>query len=749
MRRILVAALAVLLVMVLGVAPSRAQKAYIPNLSGTVAVIDTVTGTVIGGPIAVGGNAQGVAVSPDGSKVYVSSLSNNAVSVIATAANAVTATIPLPNGSGPLGLAVSPDGSEVYVANIGSNTVSVIATASNTVIKTIAVGNKPSGVAVTPNGTAYVANFTDNTVSVISNNAVIKTITGLGNDPEGVAVSPDGNTVYVANNFDGTVSVIQTSNNTVVGSPITVGPKPVGVAVSPDGKTVYVVNSGSNNVSVIATATNKVIGSPITVGVNPQGVAVTPDGSKVYVANAQSSTISVIATATSAVTSISGVGSPIAFGNFIGPATLTVAVNGNGTVTSTPPVINCGNGNTQCSDGVPNGVSVSLTATAAAGSSFTGWSGGGCSGTGPCVVAPTVDTTVTATFTANVTTAMLTVSPAGNGGGTVTSTPAGINCHSGNGPACSASFTLNTPVTLVAVADSDSTFAGWSSKDCVGVGNCLLDAGGQTVTATFVANTADANVNLLAAVLPTSRSVQAGNLATAFATIINAGSDDASTCTIAPATTVAVQFAFFTTDPTTNALTSQANIPVTIPGHNGLQTFLIELTPTMPFNATDVGFTFTCANAKAPAVSTKGVNTLTLSASTTPVPDIIALGGSADPGYADLSKLGVGVFAVATDNIGSADNITVAANTGGVTLPVTLLVCQTDPTSGVCTSNKGAASASVTTMIKNSDTPTFGIFIDSAGAAIADNPAVNRAFVTFTDSTGALRGETSVAIRTH
>ena len=82
----------------------------------------------------------GVAVTPDGSKVYVTNL-NNTVSVIATAANAVSATISV--GNGPVGVAFTPDGSKAYVANQFDHTVSVIATASNSVVATVDVGTSP------------------------------------------------------------------------------------------------------------------------------------------------------------------------------------------------------------------------------------------------------------------------------------------------------------------------------------------------------------------------------------------------------------------------------------------------------------------------------------------------------------------------------------------------------------------------------------------------------------------------------
>jgi hypothetical protein len=57
--------------------------------------------------------------------------------------------------------------------------------------------------------------------------------------------------------------------------------------------------------------------------------------------------------------------------------------------------VNCG---TDCSESVTSGGSVTLTAAPASGSTFTGWSGGGCSGTGTCTTTVVANTTVTATF---------------------------------------------------------------------------------------------------------------------------------------------------------------------------------------------------------------------------------------------------------------------------------------------------------------------------------------------------------------
>jgi hypothetical protein len=191
-------------------------------------------------------------------------------------------------------------------------------------------------------------------------------------------------------------------------------------------------------------------------------------------------------------------------------------------------------------------------------------------------------------------------------------------------------------------------------------------------------------------------------------------------------------------------VTGTPNTPVDIPAGQG-QTFVIGFTPSSVFAPTNIAFNFTCANAPAPAASITGVNTLNLSASTQPVPDIVALAASGDPGYVDIpDPTGTGVFAVATVNLGIDATITAAANIGAANLPVMLLICQTDRTSGTCLA---APAATVSTDIPPNATPTFGIFV-TGSAAVADMPGVNRVFVTFTDSGGTLRGETSVAVRT-
>jgi uncharacterized repeat protein (TIGR02543 family) len=108
------------------------------------------------------------------------------------------------------------------------------------------------------------------------------------------------------------------------------------------------------------------------------------------------------------------------------PPTVSVSVTGTGSVTSSPPGINCPSAS--CTMSVSYGTSVSLTARPATGYVFGGWSGA-CSGSGTCTLTVNSNQSVTAQFNPQ---SIYMVSVAVIGTGSVTSSPAGINCPSGS-----------------------------------------------------------------------------------------------------------------------------------------------------------------------------------------------------------------------------------------------------------------------------------------------------------------------------
>ena len=197
--------------------------------------------------------------------------------------------------------------------------------------------------------------------------------------------------------------------------------------------------------------------------------------------------------------------------------TLTVAKagTGGGTVTSNPAGINCGG---DCSETYDQGTSVTLTATSASGSTFEGWSGDVDCSDG--VVTMNANKTCTATFNPEVVGYTLTVIKSGTGNGSVTSSPAGINC----GSDCSETYTKVQKVKLTAKAGTESTFNGWEGGSCLGTKTCTVTVDAAiTVTASFALKTPDISV---AQTSLDFGSIKVGKKATKTLKITNGGSGD-------------------------------------------------------------------------------------------------------------------------------------------------------------------------------------------------------------------------------
>ena len=139
--------------------------------------------------------------------------------------------------------------------------------------------------------------------------------------------------------------------------------------------------------------------------------------------------------------------------------------DGSGSVTSAPSGIDCG---ATCSAQFLSDSSVTLTATPAASSTFSGWTGcDAVSGT-TCTVNMTTARSATAIFVLKRFT--LTVAKTGIGRGTVMSSPQGINCGTG----CSSDFVVGTVVTLTASPALGSLFMSWSGCDAVNGSTCTV-----------------------------------------------------------------------------------------------------------------------------------------------------------------------------------------------------------------------------------------------------------------------------------
>lgn len=279
------------------------QYLYSTNQNdNTVSVIDPISNEVVK-TIAVGAEPRGLAVSPDGTQVWVCNTNAGTVSVISVASLAVTATIVLGN-TNPNDIAFTPDGITAYVAEFKNDTVYPITVGTQAVGSPISVGDFPWDICITPDGLkAYVTNSSDDTVSVITvaTNAVTATI-NVGSSPHGIAASPNSTYVYVTNKDDDSVSVITTASGLVTSTVSPTGNRPFAAVVSPSGKLVYVANNnGVGTVTIISATTNAVVGTINGIGDSPESIAVSADGSSVYVTNFGGTTVSTISALTNTV----------------------------------------------------------------------------------------------------------------------------------------------------------------------------------------------------------------------------------------------------------------------------------------------------------------------------------------------------------------------------------------------------------------------------------------------------------------
>jgi len=254
-----------------------------------------------GAAIAVGSHPEALALSPDGSRLWVANRNDDSISIVERASESVIATLALavvePSkgkgndkireiGAKPMGVTFSPDGKYAYVTGRNSGNLVVVDAANPAILGHVDVGNKPQALAVSRDGTkVYAANRNGNEVAVVdvtdpARPALVARI-ATGDKPEGLALLNDGTKLYVTSRTTNSVTVFDVhpaAPYASVRTTVPVGSGPWGVAVTkPDSSTgggefIYVTNRDDNTVSVIDAATDAVIAT-VPVGKAPTGVA--------------------------------------------------------------------------------------------------------------------------------------------------------------------------------------------------------------------------------------------------------------------------------------------------------------------------------------------------------------------------------------------------------------------------------------------------------------------------------------------
>ncbi len=262
--------------------------------------------------------AFAAAASGSPSQVYVAARGAGVLTFGANAGGVLSPPLPaVAAGTAPAGVALSPDGSSLYVADAGEGRirqydVGVNGTVAAKQPASVAAGRLPFAVTVSPDGrSAYAADLAGGVLQygVAPDGRLVAkapAVVAAGLQPVAVAVSPDGASVYVANNADGTLSQFDVAAGGVLvakaPASVAAGSHPAGVAVSPDGSSVYVTDHGSAPMAFLGSVRQfavlaggaLVAREPAAVGAGlaPSGIAVAPGGGAIWVANRSGSSVS-------------------------------------------------------------------------------------------------------------------------------------------------------------------------------------------------------------------------------------------------------------------------------------------------------------------------------------------------------------------------------------------------------------------------------------------------------------------------
>jgi len=229
--------------------------------------------------IHAGADPEQLAVSADGTRLYVANEDTETLSVVDLASGSVLTSVKV--GEEPEGVTIRPDGKVVYVTCEGDGAVFAIDTQTNKLLKRIPVGPRPRSIGFLPDGSrGYVSLENQGAIAVFDAKQQkflrLITLEGQGNTPKtrpmGIAVAPDGSTVYVTTGSFSHLFFIDPARSAPTGS-FEVGTRPWGIALLPGGKMAYTANGPSNDVSLVDLTTKQVV-KKIPAGTRPWGVAI-------------------------------------------------------------------------------------------------------------------------------------------------------------------------------------------------------------------------------------------------------------------------------------------------------------------------------------------------------------------------------------------------------------------------------------------------------------------------------------------
>lgn len=253
---------------------------------------------------------------------YVSNDGSNEIQVIDLAAGEELTRIPVPPG--PFGLALTPDGTQLWVPLDVSRSVAIIDTTTGALFRSVELPDDSLlDVAIHPDGkTAYLLSGRGVLYAMDVASTEVTGVLGIGGEQvERMRLTPDGTELWIADEANGAVAIVDTGLFRVVGR-VEAGQTAADIAFTPDNRLALVADLTGGHIHLVNRADRKVVDSIDLEGGMPRSVAVGPDGDPACITLYESDRVLVLDLAEGQIVSEFG-------GCFDGPNGLSVAPDGS------------------------------------------------------------------------------------------------------------------------------------------------------------------------------------------------------------------------------------------------------------------------------------------------------------------------------------------------------------------------------------------------------------------------------------
>jgi YVTN family beta-propeller protein len=281
-------------------------RLYVGNSRGDdVSIVDLASLKVIG-DIKLGDRIHGVAVQPDGKRLFVTVESDNTLRIIDTATRQTVATVKV--SGRPNQVAVTPDGKYVAVPIRDGDAVDIVEVAKQKVVKSLPIKEPHNALNTGSNRYMFVSSMASHEINIIDLEKMdYSAVIPVGGRPRPYVVSPDGVTLFVAvAELHGFVMVdvaekkvlerVEMPAEHPVPRPLryeTADTRTHGLALTPDGAELWVSSLLDDCVYIYDVAAKKIVGK-VSTGGGPNWLVFTPDGKYLCVSNTDSDDVSII-----------------------------------------------------------------------------------------------------------------------------------------------------------------------------------------------------------------------------------------------------------------------------------------------------------------------------------------------------------------------------------------------------------------------------------------------------------------------